>query len=157
MDIYLIAAASAILLAFALKDMQRQIIPNKWIMIAAPLAAMASIFWSEALRQPIFYFEQYDRVFSVAIDALLAQNLEYAFIFLLAKLTRGDIGGGDAKLAMLIGLITGVRMLVPALAIGLAAGALITYAREKPTPLAPFLAASTIGTLLFCIFGGNGA
>lgn len=89
---------------------------------------------------------------SAAVAAFLA-----GLIFLvMAILTRGGLGLGDVKLAVLIGAALGLQTTYQALALGVLAGGvtigllflLRVVGRKQALPYAPFLALSAVGFLL---------
>ena len=127
-------------------DLRSQIIPNRWLIVAAPISALCVFAWSPEIRDPVIVFNSIAQ--SVAVDAVSSMIAGFSILALFHFLSGGGLGAGDVNLAAVIGLIVGMKALLPVLLIGLGLGSLITYAREKPTPLAPFLAASTIGVLL---------
>ena len=145
-DQHLIALAATFLLGIAVIDLRSQIIPNRWLIVAAPISALCVFAWSPEIRDPVIVFNSFAQ--SVAVDAVIAMIAGFSILALFHFLSGGGLGAGDVKLAAVIGLIVGMKALLPVLLIGLGLGSLITDAREKPTPLAPFLAASTIGVLL---------
>jgi len=90
------------------------------------------------------------------LNALLAAALAGLFFFIMALATRGGIGLGDVKLAMLIGAVLGLQASYIALLLGVvAAGAVIfvlvllrLIGRRQAIPYAPFLALAAVGVLL---------
>lgn len=79
-------------------------------------------------------------------------------MFLLAALLRpGGLGGGDVKLAALIGLVVGFPLVLWALAVGILTGGITAlilllaprWKLQSHIPYAPFLCAGTIVALLY--------
>lgn len=78
-------------------------------------------------------------------------------LFLLAAILRpGELGGGDVKLAALIGLVVGFPGVIWALGLGILAGGLVSaililILKNKKTiiPYAPFLSAGAIVALFY--------
>ncbi|MFQ5873694.1 MAG: prepilin peptidase, partial [Dehalococcoidia bacterium] len=72
-------------------------------------------------------------------------------------ISRGGMGGGDVKLAGLIGLVTGFPLVFFALFLGILGGGLVAIALlisgvksiKEPIPFAPFLAAAAMVTLIW--------
>jgi len=128
------------LLAVTLTDLERRIIPNKILIVAAIAAvAIAAIGDPSSLPQ---------RAMSAAIagGALFAVALAYP---------RG-MGLGDVKLAATMGLFLG-RNVAPAILVALLAGSLVglamiardgAAARKRAVPFGPFLALGGIAGLL---------
>jgi prepilin signal peptidase PulO-like enzyme (type II secretory pathway) len=89
-------------------------------------------------------------------QALLAAVAGGGFFFILALLTRGGIGLGDAKLAMLIGAGLGFQIAMQALFWGIVAAAVVmvlmlvlrTVTRKQAVPYAPFLSLAAIAVML---------
>jgi prepilin signal peptidase PulO-like enzyme (type II secretory pathway) len=89
-------------------------------------------------------------------DAALAALLGGGVFFLLALITRGGVGLGDVKLAVLIGAALGLPIAYQALIYGIVAAAVVmglllvagVVGRRQPVPYAPFLALAAIVMLL---------
>ena len=89
-------------------------------------------------------------------QALLAAVAGGGFFFILAFITSGGIGLGDAKLAMLIGAGLGVQIAMQALFWGIVAAAVVmvlmlvlrTVTRKQAVPYAPFLSLAAIAVML---------
>jgi prepilin signal peptidase PulO-like enzyme (type II secretory pathway) len=89
-------------------------------------------------------------------DAALAALLGGGVFFLLALVTRGGVGLGDVKLAVLIGAALGLPIAYQALIYGIVAAAMVmglllvagVVGRRQPVPYAPFLALAAIVMLL---------
>jgi leader peptidase (prepilin peptidase)/N-methyltransferase len=130
----------AALVAVSLTDLERRIIPNRVLGVAA--------------------------VIGIAILALsdpgsLPEHLAYGLgagglLFLVALAYPGGMGLGDVKLAALMGLFLGVEV-IPALLVALLAGSAVglamiaregASARKKAIPFGPFLAMGGIVGLL---------
>jgi prepilin signal peptidase PulO-like enzyme (type II secretory pathway) len=89
--------------------------------------------------------------------AVIAALLGGGMFLLLAIVTRGGLGLGDVKLAILIGVMLGLPGAYLALFYGVVAGGLgifLLFAigvvhRKEPVPYAPFLAVAAIAVALF--------
>jgi len=74
-----------------------------------------------------------------------------------ALLRRGSIGGGDVKLAALIGLMAGYPLVLWPISIAIAAGGIVSIAfiftryghPEDQVPYAPFLCLGAVVSLLY--------
>ena len=81
-------------------------------------------------------------------------------LYLIAEVSRGGMGGGDIKLAALMGAFLGIRSGIVALFAGFLLGALVGTAllltkkkgRKDAMPFAPFLSA---GAFVAFLFGGE--
>jgi prepilin signal peptidase PulO-like enzyme (type II secretory pathway) len=90
------------------------------------------------------------------VSALLAASLGGGFFLALALISRGGIGLGDVKLAVLIGAALGLPLAYQALLVGmLIAGAVLgvlfligVLGRRQAVPYAPFLALSALAFIL---------
>jgi leader peptidase (prepilin peptidase)/N-methyltransferase len=128
------------LVAITLTDLERRIIPNKILVVAAVLGAAIA-----ALVDPGSLPER-------AIAATAAGGL----LFLAALAYPRGMGLGDVKLAATMGLFLG-RNVAPAILVALLAGSLVglamiardgAAARKKAIPFGPFLALGGVVGLL---------
>lgn len=91
-----------------------------------------------------------------ALGAALAALLGGGLFLAMAILTRGGLGLGDVKLAMLIGAALGLPAAYQALALGVVVGGLVILAlflvgavsRRQAVPYAPFLALAAVAVVL---------
>ena len=130
----------ATLLAVTLTDLERRIIPNKILIVAALLAvAIAAVGDPSSLPQR-------------AIAAVAAGGL----LFAVALAYPRGMGLGDVKLAATMGLFLG-RNVAPAILVAVLAGSLVglamiarhgTAARKQAIPFGPFLALGGVVGLL---------
>jgi leader peptidase (prepilin peptidase)/N-methyltransferase len=128
------------LLAITLTDLERRIIPNKILLVAALLAVAVA-----AVSDP-----------SSLPERLAAAVGAGGVLFLAALAYPGGMGLGDVKLAATMGLFLGVSV-VPALLVALLAGSLVglaliakdgAAARKRAIPFGPFLALGGLVGLL---------
>jgi len=128
------------LLAITLTDLERRIIPNKILLVAAVLGVAIA-----AVADPGSLPER-------AIAAVAAGGL----LFLAALAYPRGMGLGDVKLAAVMGLFLG-RNVAPALLVALLAGSLVglamiarhgAAARKTAIPFGPFLALGGVVGLL---------
>lgn len=90
------------------------------------------------------------------VGAVIAALFGGGLFLILAILTRGGLGLGDVKLAVLIGAMLGLPAAYQALFYGVIAGGVVIFAlfllgvvtRKQPVPYAPFLALAAIGVAL---------
>jgi prepilin signal peptidase PulO-like enzyme (type II secretory pathway) len=88
--------------------------------------------------------------------AVIAAALGGGMFLVMAIITRGGLGLGDVKLAVLIGAMLGLPAAYMALFYGVVAGGVIIFLlfaigvvhRKEPVPYAPFLALAAIGVAL---------
>jgi leader peptidase (prepilin peptidase)/N-methyltransferase len=128
------------LLAVTLTDLERRIIPNRVLFVAAVLGVGIVV-----LTDPSSLPER-------AAAAAGAGGI----LFLAALAYPGGMGMGDVKLAATMGLFLGVAV-IPALLIALLAGSVVglgliaregAAARKKAIPFGPFLALGGVAALL---------
>ncbi|HSC50617.1 MAG TPA: prepilin peptidase [Gaiellaceae bacterium] len=134
------ALAAGVLVWVAAIDLETRLLPNRII-----LPATVVVLGAAAVVAPARFPEH-----------LLASALAGGFLFVAAAVRPGDLGMGDAKLALLLGALLGGAVLT-ALLIGFSlvgVAALVLLAREgrpalkRHLPLGPFLAFGAIATVL---------
>jgi prepilin signal peptidase PulO-like enzyme (type II secretory pathway) len=122
-------------------DLETRLLPNRIILPATAVVLVASL----VVLGPQAFAEH-------ALSALLAGG----FLFVAAAVRPGDLGMGDAKLALLLGALLG-RTVLQALVVGFclvgAAGLVLLVRHGRPAlkrhlPLGPFLAAGAVAVLL---------
>ncbi len=82
------------------------------------------------------------------VDWLLGGAIGFGLFYLIYVLSRGGMGGGDVRLAGLLGLALGWQQLLTALLLAFTGGALVSLlllasgrvSRRDPIPFGPFLA-----------------
>lgn len=92
------------------------------------------------------------------LDAAIGMVAGAGLLFLVAVISRGGMGGGDAKLLGMIGAFFGWKGALAALFLGSLSGALVGLAlmitrvirRRDPIPFGPFL---VLGGVVFAFFG----
>jgi leader peptidase (prepilin peptidase)/N-methyltransferase len=122
-------------------DLEQGIIPNRVIYPAAGVALLLSFFLPEV----------------GLLRALIGGILGLGLIFGIYLAARGGMGGGDVKLAGLIGLAAGFPAVVPSLLLaclggGITASILLGLRRKRrrdPVPFGPFLAVGALAGLLW--------
>jgi leader peptidase (prepilin peptidase)/N-methyltransferase len=128
------------LLAVTLTDLERRIIPNKILVVAAALAVVLAA-TTDLGSMP---------------ERLAAGAAAGGLLFLAALAYPRGMGLGDVKLAATMGLFLG-RNVVPAIFVALLAGSLVglamiarhgTAARKQAIPFGPFLALGGVVGLL---------
>lgn len=140
-----LAGLYALLLAVAAIDLEHLLIPNR--LVAAGLA------WEGVWRlwlPPVWSPEGSGPAAALG-QGLAGAALLLATMALIQAASRGGIGGGDVKLAAVIGLALGPRLGLLALGVafvlgGLAGAVLLAMhrvGRRDPVPFAPFLVAGT--------------
>lgn len=139
LDRAIVAASAALFLLCSATDLMSYRVPNV-VTYPAILAALAL-----GLLAPD----------ASPADVLAGGLLAGGLLFVPALLTS-SIGMGDAKLALFVGLLLGLRAVVPALLVmaisgGIVAGVLLAFRlrpRGAPMPYAPFIALGAVAALL---------
>lgn len=128
------------LVAITVTDLERRIIPNKVLLVAAALAVLIA-----AVGAP-----------GSLPERVLAAAAAGGALFLVALAYPRGMGLGDVKLAAVMGLFLG-RNVAPAILIALLAGSLLglimiaregSEARKRAIPFGPFLALGGVVALL---------
>ena len=122
-------------------DLEHGIIPNPVIYPAAGIAVLLSLFLPEV----------------GLLQALIGGTLGFGLIFGVYLAARGRMGGGDVKLAGLIGLAAGFPAVIPSLLLACLSGGVTASIllisrgkrRKDPVPFGPFLAVGALAGLLW--------
>lgn len=122
---------TALLLVISFIDLDSMLIPTRLV----GLGMVMSIAYNLHTRQPWW-------------DWLLAVILGYGLFYLIFMLSRGGMGGGDVRLAGMLGSVLGLRLLALALLIAFVSGAVVGLLllvsgradRKTAIPFGPFLA-----------------
>jgi prepilin signal peptidase PulO-like enzyme (type II secretory pathway) len=128
------------LLVCTATDLLRYRVPNAITYPGTALALVAALLMPDA------------NAMSAALAALLGGGV----FLVMAIVTRGGLGLGDVKLAMLIGAALGLPAAYQALALGVVVGGLVILAlflagfvsRRQAVPYAPFLALTAVVVVL---------
>ncbi len=137
---------TSVLLLVTVTDLEHRLIPNRAILPAIAIAALASPLWFG----PGWYL------------ALLGGLIGYSFFWLAVVLGnkflgRGAMGWGDVRLAAFVGLITGVPGVLTALVVTILAGGVITFVLlltrivnlRSGIPYGPFICLGGFITMLY--------
>jgi leader peptidase (prepilin peptidase)/N-methyltransferase len=133
-----------ILVVLGIIDMKKGLIPNKIVYPAIPVSIVLSVISDE-----------------IGIVNSLIGGVSVALFFVLAALLLRNLGMGDIKLGLLMGLMTGFPGGIIALVSGVFLGGLVAIIlvitrlknRKDTIPYGPYLAAGTIFTLIGMQFG----
>jgi len=132
----------SVLLVLAFIDLEHQILPDVITLPGIPLGLFLGLFLPQG------------RLLSSAAGLLLGGGLFY----LVAFLSRGGMGGGDIKLAAMIGSFLGWRQLLLTIFLATLSGSVVGIlllalklkARKDPIPFGPFL---SLGAFLSLLWG----
>ncbi|HHW42818.1 MAG TPA: prepilin peptidase [Desulfotomaculum sp.] len=136
---YLFLTSVLIVLSFI--DLEHYLIPDRVVIFALAGGAIINL-----LTRDLTF-----------LSALLGLAAPAAFLLLLAVASRGGMGGGDIKLAAVIGLFLGWPLGLLAVFLGCLLGGLVgavlllarVKGRNDAIPFGPFLAAGTLVTMLW--------
>lgn len=144
-------------IALLIVDLEHGILPNKivypGIVVALVLAALGSLCGFEPRVVSDSGFGLW------VVDAAIGGGIGFGLLLIVALISRGGMGGGDVKLAGLIGLVTGFPLVFVAMFLGVVGGGLVAGVllltkvkkRKETIPFGPFLALAAVATL----FWGN--
>ncbi|MPM30548.1 Type 4 prepilin-like proteins leader peptide-processing enzyme [bioreactor metagenome] len=149
LSFFLFAALTAVLVAAAMIDYDCQIIPDSLVVLIAILGAVNLFF----VLLPTFGR-------AVLIDRAAGFLLGGGLFFLIAVVSRGGMGGGDIKLAAVLGLWFGWKELLLLVFAAFIFGAIVSVfllvthikGRKEGIPFGPFLA---ISAYLVSLFGSE--
>ena len=149
-------------IALLIVDLEHGILPNKIVypgmVMALVLAALGSVCGFEPRVVSDSGFGLW------VVDAAIGGGIGFGLLLIVALISRGGMGGGDVKLAGLIGLVTGFPLVFVAMCLGVVSGGLVAGVllagvllvtkvkkRKETIPFGPFLALAAVARL----FWGN--
>ncbi len=143
-----------LLLSIALIDLEHRIVPNT--LVAAGLAA-GFLFYIPAAAALWFNLPSWMVVERTIIDAATGFLAGGAVMLLIFIVSRGDMGAGDLKLMVMIGLYVGLRGTAVVLLLSFFLGALVgltfmaigKLTRKDALPFAPYLSIATLIQVLW--------
>ncbi|MEX2599990.1 MAG: prepilin peptidase, partial [Dehalococcoidia bacterium] len=155
LDALLAGVFFAFLLLVAVIDLEHKLVLNKVLIAGLPLALVSALLWSPIVRLPALAFEPW--ALALLVDSALGGLVGFAVFLLFMVLSRGGMGGGDVKLAGVLGVWLGLRVLPVALLLAVILGGLVALAlllsrsagRKSEVPFAPFLCAGAAFGLLW--------
>nr|WP_315989276.1 A24 family peptidase [Desulforamulus aquiferis] len=130
------------LLVVTVIDLYHQIIPNRVLLV------------SGVLGLPLIYLQSLEILKTGTIGFFVAG----ALLFIIALVSKGGMGGGDIKLAAVMGMFLGLKLVMVALFLAFLIGGIIGIillatgqrGRKDPIPFGPFLA---LGSLIAALVG----
>ena len=143
-----------ILLVFAIIDLENRLILNRAILVGTGVFLLMAPFWTVIGSERTFLGE--NTFFASLSNSLLAAALAFLFFFLIRLSFPRGIGGGDEKMALLLGLMLGFSDALTALFCAIFAGGIVAAVlllsgrrgRKDAIPYGPFLALGGIVSLL---------
>jgi leader peptidase (prepilin peptidase)/N-methyltransferase len=154
-ELAVIAVYCCLFIVLLVADLEHNMLPNKIIypgmVIALILAILGSIFGFGLTGVTVSGFRLW------IINAVIGGGIGFVLLLIPALIYRGGMGGGDIKLAGLIGLVTGfplvfIAMFLAIVSGGLAAAIMVLAKlkrRKDMIPFGPFLCLAAIATLFW--------
>jgi len=141
-------------------DLEHGVIPNKIVYPAIAVALLISVFLPPSRliypggAVPILISDFLPQL--GIVQAAIGAGIGLVLLLLIVLISRGGMGWGDVKMAILIGIVTGYlilgALLMAIIIGGLVAGSLLLLKikkRKESIPFGPFLSLATIITLLW--------
>ena len=153
--VFLAATLSIVmLLAIAVIDLENRLILNRIIVVGTGAFLLMAPFWAAIGNERTFLGE--NTLFASLSNSILAAALAFLFFFLIRLSFPRGIGGGDEKMALLLGLMLGMSGVLTALLCAIFAGGIVASVlllsrrrgRKDEIPYGPFLALGGIVSLL---------
>jgi len=134
-------------------DLEHRLILNK---IVYP-AAVAVLIIDAFLPPPGIIYVSLPWPLLGMVNGVIGGAIGFVFLLIPLLIYPKGMGWGDVKMAGLIGLVTGSRLVLVALLIGVTLGGLVAAAllllkikkRQEAIPFGPFLSLATMATLIW--------
>jgi leader peptidase (prepilin peptidase)/N-methyltransferase len=153
-EFLVLCTAVSLLLAVALIDLEHGLILNRITYPTIVVLVIMAPFWSElGIPRPLF---EYNNMLASLLNSLIAGAGSFLFFLGIALAYPRGMGGGDVKLAGLLGLMVGFPGILVALWIAVVVGGVVAIillilrmkGRKDAIPFGPFLALGAIAVLL---------
>jgi leader peptidase (prepilin peptidase)/N-methyltransferase len=157
-DFAVIAFYGCLFIVLGVIDLEHRLILNKIVYPAMAVALIIDVF----LPPPGIIDVSLPWPLLGMVNGVIGGAIGFAFLlipFLISRpfYSQGGMGEGDIKMAGLIGLVIGSRLVLVALLMGVILGGLVAGAllllkikkRKEAIPFGPFLSLATIATLLW--------
>ena len=150
----IVGAAVWLFLAIALIDLERGLILNRIVYPSLVVFLVVAPFWSElGISRPLLGNHG---MLGAFLSSLLAGVGAFTAFLIVTLLFPQGMGGGDVKLAGLIGLVVGFPGVLAAMWVGVVSGGVVAISlmilrrkgRKDAIPFGPFLSLGTIFVLL---------
>ncbi len=159
-ELAVIAFYCCLFIVLMVIDWERGIIPNKIVYPAMAMALLISVFLPPSRLiypggiVPSLISDSLPQL--GIVQAAIGGGIGLGLLLAIVLISRGGMGWGDVKMAILIGIVTGylilVALLMSVILGGLVAGSLLLLKikkRKESIPFGPFLSLATIVTLLW--------
>lgn len=149
---------ASLFILLAIIDLEHRLIPNRVVYPAIGISLILAPFWSDTVFSRSFI--GHDSMISTFLSSVVGGAIFFLVFFIIAMVYKGGMGGGDVKMAGLIGLAIGLSNVPAALLIsiiggGLVAGILLLLKvkrRKESIPFGPFL---SLGAVVALFWGTN--
>lgn len=143
----------SLFLVIGVIDLEHQLILNKIVYPAIVVALIIDVF----LPPPGIFDFSLPWPWLGIVNGVIGGAAGFVFLFIPALIYKQGMGWGDVKMAGLIGLVTGSRLVLVALLMAVILGGLVGVTllllkikkRKEAIPFGPFLSLATIATLLW--------
>jgi len=145
LTIIFISFYSSIFLLLAVIDLRKRIVPNKIVYPAIAIGLTISPFWAYTTMPRAFF--GLSGVGAYFLSSLCGGALFFSIFLIIAIVSKGGMGGGDVKLAALIGIAIGLTSLPAAILLTTISLSIVVIpmllfrikSRVDAIPFAPFL------------------
>jgi leader peptidase (prepilin peptidase)/N-methyltransferase len=152
-DFAVIAFYGCLFIVLGVIDLEHRLILNK---IVYP-AAVAVLIIGAFLPPPGIIYVSLPWPLLGMVNGVIGGAIGFVFLLIPLLIYPKGMGWGDVKMAGLIGLVTGSRLVLVALLIGVTLGGLVAAAllllkikkRQEAIPFGPFLSLATMATLIW--------
>jgi leader peptidase (prepilin peptidase)/N-methyltransferase len=152
-DFAVIAFYGCLFIVLGVIDLEHRLILNK---IVYP-AAVAVLIIDAFLPPPGIIYVSLPWPLLGMVSGVIGGAIGFVFLLIPLLIYPKGMGWGDVKMAGLIGLVTGSRLVLVALLIGVTLGGLVAAAllllkikkRQEAIPFGPFLSLATMATLIW--------
>lgn len=154
LEFWVVATAASLLLALAIIDFEHQLILNKMVLPAIAAALVVAPFWTSIGVER--GFAESSGLFASTANSVLSGLGAFLIFFAIAMVYPAGMGGGDVKMAGLIGLLVGFPGVFFALWGAVVVGGVVAIlllafrkkGRKDAIPFGPFLSLGGIVVLL---------
>ncbi len=149
---------ASLFLLLAIIDLEHGLIFNRIVYPAIGISLILAPFWSNTDLERSFFGN--DGMMGAFLSSVVGGAVFFLAFFVIALVFRGGMGGGDVKMAALIGLAIGLSNVPVALLVAVIGGGLVAIIllllkvkqRKEAIPFGPFLA---IGAVIALFWGTN--
>ena len=149
---------ASLFVLLAIIDLEHRLILNRIVYPAIGISLILAPFWSNTTFNRSFI--GHDSMMGTFLSSVVGGAIFFLVFLIIALVYRGGMGGGDIKMAGLIGLAIGLSNVPAALLISLIGGGLVAglllllkvKQRKESIPFGPFL---SLGAVIALLWGTN--